>query len=427
MMSEEGSNLSQHDDNPLAEVPVGGLPSNQQPAALRVVWRNHWVRAVTYALLIALVAYQLFVTRGSYMFALQVGFIGFVLAYVLNPLVELLMRWRMRRAFAVGITYLLVLGLIGVGSLVVTQVVTEAANFVTLVPTAFDTLSRLVTDVQTWVIGWFDRLPAFLSDRFGVVDPDGAITEQIRERLVTVLQDLGTSFGAAMEVVLTGGPGILFSGATAVISVTLQIALIVLASVYFLYDYPRFVANFRRHLPVKYRPVIADVLEKADVAVGGYLRGQLLITTILGVLVWLGLTIIGVPLATAIAFIAALFNLVPYLGPVVGAVPAVLLGLTVSPLTAVLAIVVFIVANQLEGSVLSPMILSRSTNLHPVTVLLAIMTGLGLFGLVGALLAVPTVAFLKVMMEDYVLRRPEFASVPPPPVGLPDEVPEDPY
>ncbi|HET8984408.1 MAG TPA: AI-2E family transporter, partial [Trueperaceae bacterium] len=251
--------------------------------------------------------------------------------------------------------------------------------------------------------------------------------EQIRERLVTVMQDLGTSFGTALETVLTGGPGVLFSGATAVISVTLQIALIVLASVYFLYDYPRFVANFRRHIPVRYRPVVADVTEKADVAVGGYLRGQLLITTILGVLVWLGLTIVGVPLATAIAFIAALFNMVPYLGPVMGAVPAVLLGLTVSPLTAVLAIVVFIVANQLEGNVLSPMILSRSTNLHPVTVLLAIMTGLGLFGIVGALLAVPTVAFLKVIMEDYVLKRPEFASVPPPPVGLADERPDDPF
>lgn len=419
--------MSERDDHPLVEVPVGGVPSNRQPAALRVVWRNHWVRAVTYTLLIALIAYQLYVTRGSYMFALQVGLIGFVLAYILNPLVELLMRLRMRRSFAVGITYLLVLGLISVGSLVIAQVVTEAANFVTLVPAAFDTLSNIVASVQAWVVGWLDRLPGFLSDRFGVIDPEGVISEQIRERLVTIMQDMGTSFGAALERLLSGGPGVLFSGATAVISVTLQIALIVLASVYFLYDYPRFTANFRRYVPVRNRPVIADVTEKLDVAVGGYLRGQLLITTILGVLIWLGLTIIGVPLATAIAFIAALFNMVPYLGPVIGAVPAILLGLTVSPLTAVLAIVVFVVANQLEGNVLSPMILSRSTNLHPVTVLLAIMTGLGLYGIVGALLAVPTVAFLKVVMEDYVLRRPEFASVPPPAVGLPEEEPDDVY
>lgn len=419
--------MSREGDYPLDEVPVDGVPSNHQPAALRMAWRNHWVRAVTYALLIALVLYLLYRARTSYMFALQVGLIGFVLAYVLNPLVDQLMRLRMRRAFAVGITYLMVFGLIGVGSLLVAQVVTEAGNFVTLVPAAFDSLSRIVENVQTWALGLLDRLPRFLSDRLGVSDPDGVIVTQIQERLVTMMQDLGTDFGATLERLLTGGPSILFSGATAVISVTLQIALIVLASVYFLYDYPKFVANFRRFVPVKHRPVIADIVDKADVAVGGYLRGQLLITTILGVLVWLGLTLIGVPLATAIAFIAALFNLVPYLGPVVGAVPAVLLGLTVSPLTAVLAIVVFIIANQLEGNVLSPMILSRSTNLHPVTVLLAIMTGLGLYGIVGALLAVPTVAFIKVLLEDYVLRRPEFASVPPPPVGVPDEVLDDPF
>ena len=94
-------------------------------------------------------------------------------------------------------------------------------------------------------------------------------------------------------------------------------------------------------------------------------------------------------------------------------VAAVLLALTVSPLTALLAIGVFVVANQLEGNLLSPLVLSRSTNLHPVTVLLAIMAGLGMFGLVGALLAVPTVAFAKVVLEDYVLSRREFVSVPP--------------
>src|SRR5690606_12247263 len=90
--------------------------------------------------------------------------------------------------------------------------------------------------------------------------------------------------------------------------------------------------------------------------------------------------------------------------------------LTISPLTALLAIGVFILANQLEGNLLSPLILSRSTNLHPVTELLAIMAGLGLYGLVGALLAVPLVALAKVLLEEYVLRRPEFQTVPPPPI-----------
>ncbi len=429
--------MAQRDDQPLLsevephrqveDLSVRSGRPEARPAALALVWRNHWVRAITYALLIALVLFALYDARARYMFALQVALIGFALAYMLNPLVDRLMRWRVRRGLAVAVTYLLLLALIAAGSLVVTQVVTELANFVTLVPAAFDTLTGIFANVQGWVTGWIDRLPDFLSDRFGALDPEGEISLQIRDRLVTIMQDLGTGFGTALEGFLSGGAGMLYSGATAVISTTAQVALIVLASVYFLYDYPRFLANFRRHIPVRYRPVLADVAGKADVAVGGYVRGQLLISVVLGVLVWAGLSIVGVPLATAIAFIAAVFNLIPYLGPVIGAVPAVLLGLTVSPLTAVLAIVVFIIANQLEANILSPMILSRSTNLHPVTVLLAIMTGLSLYGLVGALVAVPVVALFKVLIEDYVLMRPEFASVPPPPLGVADEEPDDPF
>lgn len=429
-MTEEGSKVSQRDDHTVDDqvetLASQRSPAEQvQPAALALVWRNHWVRAITYALLIALALFVLYEARPRYMFALQVALIGFALAYMLNPLVDLLMRLRIRRAFAVGVTYLLVAALVFAGSLVVTQVVTELANFVTLVPAAFDTLTNIFANVQGWVTGWLDRLPGFLTDRFGALDPDGEISLQIRDRLVTLLQDLGTGFGTALEGFLSGGADMLYSSATAVISTTAQVALIFLVSVYFLYDYPRFVANFRRHIPVKYRPVLADVADKADVAVGGYVRGQLLISVVLGVMVWIGLSLVGVPLATAIAFIAALFNLVPYLGPVIGAVPAVLLGLTVSPLTAVLAIVVFIVANQLEANLLSPMILSRSTNLHPVTVLLAIMTGLSLYGLVGALVAVPIVALFKVLLEDYVLRRPEFASVPPPTLDPQNDEPDD--
>jgi predicted PurR-regulated permease PerM len=186
------------------------------------------------------------------------------------------------------------------------------------------------------------------------------------------------------------------------------VILILIASGYFLYDFPKFIANFRRFVPVRWRPLYADLSDKTDDAIGGYLRGQVLITVILGVMIWIGLSIVGVPLALAISFLAAIFNLVPYLGPIIGVVPAVLLGFTVSPLTALLAVLVFIIANQVEGNLLSPLILSRSTNLHPVTVLLAIIAGLGLLGFVGALIAVPVVALTKVILESYLLTRPAY-------------------
>jgi len=389
-------------------------PDGQRVTAVEVVWRNVWVRACSYVALVAFVVYALWRLRGGYGFALQVGVIGFIIAYILNPVVEALERLRIRRPVAVVIVFFLLLNLLVLGSVLVSQVVTEMGRFVNLVPKAIDNLTSLSTHAQAWLAGVVTNLPDAISSRLGVPANQTQLSQQIRQELVNFSTQLAQSLNRLLQHIITGGPSLLLSGATAVISTTFQVVLIFIASAYFLYDYPRFTSNFRRFVPVRWRPLYEDLTEKADRAVGGYLRGQLLITLTLGILIWVGLTIIGVPLATAISFLAAIFNLVPYLGPIIGVLPAVLLGLTVSPLTSVLAIVVFLLANQLEGHVLSPLILSRSTNLHPVTVLLAIMAGLGLFGLVGALLAVPLVALVKVVLEEYLLTRPAYATVPPP-------------
>ena len=234
------------------------------------------------------------------------------------------------------------------------------------------------------------------------------VSEQVRQQLLGILERSAEGINSVLESLVTDGPSFLLSGATTFISATVQVFLILVASAYFLYDFPRFTANFKRFVPVRWRPLYDDLAVKADRAVGGYLRGQLLITTLLGIMIWIGLSLAGVPLALAISFLAAIFNLVPYLGPIIGVVPAVLFGITVSPFTAVIAILVFIAANQVEGNLLSPLILSRAVRLHPVTVLLAIVSGLGLLGFVGALLAVPTVALVKVILEEYLLTRPPY-------------------
>lgn len=390
------------------------VSSGHEVPALQVVWDNVWVRSVSYVAGALFLAYALWRFRSGYAFALEVGVIGFIIAYVLNPLVSALMRLRMRRGFAVALVYLLLLLVLAFGSVVVSQVVIETGRFVTLVPAGFESLTATIGRVQEWFAGWLERLPDFLGNAGGAVEDGSEIAVQVQEQVVAFLQKLGASLADFLENLIQGGPGMVLSGATAVISTTFQIALILIAGAYFLYDFPRFAAAFRRVVPVRHRPLVSDLMEKADLAVGGYLRGQLLITLMLGVLIWIGLTILGVPLATAIAFVAAVFNLIPYLGPIIGVIPAVLLAFTVGPWTAVLTAAVFLVANQIEGNVLSPLILSRSTNLHPITVMLAIMTGLGLLGLLGALLAVPTVALVKVVLEEYLLTRPAFRDVPPP-------------
>jgi predicted PurR-regulated permease PerM len=381
--------------------------------AFEIVWRSPWVRAVCYVVLILFVLWVLWTTRKGYAFALQVGLIGFTIAYILNPVVNALAKIKIRRSLAVVIVYLVLLAVLVLGSVLITQVVTELSKFISLIPDAFKNISGLTGRISNWFTGLLDNLPGFLSRGFGVQTSSDELSKQIQDRLTGFLAGSIENINGFLEQILSKGPGVLVSGATSILSTTLQIFLILLTSAYFLYDYPKFTANFKRFVPVRWRPLYSDMSLKMDTAVGGYLRGQLLITLIIGILVFIGLTIINVPLALAISFLAAIFNMVPYLGPIIGMVPAVLLGFTVSPLTALLAVVVFVVANQLEGNLLAPYILSKSTNLHPVTVLIAILIGAGLFGLLGALLAVPVAALLKVVLEEYLLRRPAYHDPAP--------------
>ncbi len=394
-------------------------PSGPYETALERVWSNVWVRALAY-LVAGLGALWLIGWLGTRVaLALQVAIIGFVIAYILNPVVVGLQRLRIPRGLAVVIVYVALLNLLVLGSVLVSQVVVQLSDFVQQIPNSVEEISGVLASIQAWMQQQFDRVPGFLQQLFpggAETDPESgaAISQQAQEQFQVILADLATQLSEALRNLIRSGPSFLVTGATNLISqtlnATLQVFLVLLASAYFLYDFPKFTENFRRFVPVRWRPFYGDLTNKADRAVGGYLRGQLLITSVLGVMIYIGLKGLGVPLAEAIAFLAAIFNLVPYLGPIIGVIPAVLLAFTVSPLTPLWVVLIFIIANQLEGNLLSPIILSRRVNLHPVTVLLAILAGLGLLGFVGALLAVPVVALVKVLLEDYMLTRPTWSG-----------------
>lgn len=403
---------------------MSARPSHEV-TAIELLWQNVWVRGIVYVLAAAAVVLLLVTQTGKYMFALQVGAIGFLIAYVLNPLVDLLGRLRIGRGLAVVLVFLLLLNLLVLGSVLLSQVVAETARFVALVPGAIEELSTFLGRASTWLGGILDAAPEFLQDRFGVETTGEDLAQQAQDQLAAWITALAQALNRFLERLVAEGPAVLMAGATSIISTTFQVVLIFIGSAYILYDYHRLAANVRRFVPVRWRGVHADLSRKADRAVGGYLRGQLLITAILGVLVWIGLSLVGVPLALAISFLAAVFNLVPYLGPVVGTLPAVLLGLTVSPLTALLALVVFVVANQIEAHLLSPMILGKSTDIHPVTVLISILIGIGFLGILGAFIAVPIAALAKVVLEEYLLVRPAFREPGDdevPPGSGPDQV-----
>ncbi len=146
-------------------------------------------------------------------------------------------------------------------------------------------------------------------------------------------------------------------------------------------------------------------------AIGGYFRGQLVVAALVGVMVSFGLWLIGLPFWLVIGMVAGLFNMVPLIGPWVGSVPGIMIALTTRDVqTAIWVGVVMFVAQQIDNHFISPLVMQRTVHLHPVVVMMALLSGGTIFGFVGLLLAVPIVATIKILSthlwRTYVLGEP---------------------
>lgn len=379
-------------------------------AAFAHVWRSPWVKVMVALLLIGTVLFVFAWQFKNYSYILAAAVVGFLISYLLNPLVLLLRRVRIPRPIAVIISYLLFLGVIALGSILVSRIVVQLGVFVQYFPDLVDRSTEAFGKASGWFNDAVANVYDFLEERLAIEAQENfvdTLEDRVREMLTGGAETLSDSLNAflsrASEWVL--------GGVTSVLSRFTQVILMVLTGFYFLLDYPRITKSFARLIPANLRPLASDLGEKADRAVGGYIRGQLLTGATLGLLIWVGLSILGVPLALAVGFIAAVFNLVPYLGPITASIPGILLALTVSPLTALLTAGVFVLANQLEGNVLAPIVLGRVVDIHPLTVLLAILVGFSVGGILGALVSVPLVTFTKLVFEDYVFSGPLPAAV----------------
>lgn len=142
------------------------------------------------------------------------------------------------------------------------------------------------------------------------------------------------------------------------------------------------------------------LLQKIEDKLGAWLHGQLLLSLIVGTLVYIGLFLLGVEFALPLAIIAGLLEVVPVIGPIISAIPAVLLGLTVSPLFALLVAGLYLAIQQLENQIIVPQVMKRAVGINPLLVILAVSVGGRLLGIAGALLAVPIAVVIQLIIQE---------------------------
>lgn len=322
--------------------------------------------------------------------------LALVLIYLLNPVVTRLQRARIPRWLGTIAIYLLFIG-------------TLVAVISLLVPPMQDQLSDLGK-----------RLPELRQDATRAV-------EQLAGKLgPSIRKDVGQIADAVQTEIISGAGQLARFGLGALHLVLIFVLAPVLA-LYLLIDLPRLQRSFVDHLPARYRDEWLMLLKKCGATVGGFFRGQLLVALVVGALSSVALAVIGIPFWLPIGMLVGFFNIIPFVGPVLGGAVAVIVAAVDGGLSrALLAAGAMLLVQQTDNHLISPKIMGRALKLHPVTVILALLAGGTLAGLWGMLIAVPATGVAKVLLTHYysthVLGEPRAPASPQPPGGavLPD-------
>jgi predicted PurR-regulated permease PerM len=310
--------------------------------------------------------------------ALLLIYVASLIAIGLSPLVEAIERRRAplsgrRRHFrrlprwaAILVIYLgLIAALVVIGMVTVPPLIQQGRDLGAALP-------DLTARAQDWLI---DR---------GVLRERITVRQAVEQAPVAGTDAVGTLLGAVWGVV--GG---LFGFIT-----------ILILTFYFLVDSRNIVHAFLRLFPYTDRARVEDACHRVVTKVSAWLGGQLLLGLIIGTTAAIGLGILGVPYSMVLALIAGIGELIPIVGPLIAAIPAILVALSVSPALALIVAVFFIVQQQLENHVLVPKIMERQVGVSAVVVIVALLIGGTLLGITGAILAVPTAAILQVVVQE---------------------------
>ncbi len=298
-----------------------------------------------------------------------------IISYVLHPVVNLFSGRAVPRSVAVLLIYTLFIASIGI-------------VFVNMSPLVNTQMKEMAEHLPEWNLQMQSWIQQYNDNKYLLPDSVRAGIEKSLDRL---------------EQWVTDGIGNLLTGLGTTLNQVFLALIIPFLVYYMLKDAQVIERSFVTLFPRHRRKEILRVLRDIDEALGNYVRGQLLVCLAVGGLAYIGYVVIGLPYALLLAGMVALFNIIPYLGPFFGAIPAVLVAMTISGKMVISVIVVNLVVQMLEGNVISPQIVGRTLHMHPLLIIFALLVGGEVGGILGMILAVPFFAVGKVILEHVAL------------------------
>ena len=299
-------------------------------------------------------------------------FIGMIIAWILCPFTDKLDK-KMPRVLACIITYILFIGIITLLLVfTVPSLIEQVKTFGTRLPGLISETKNIIGDII---------------NKFGL--SKNGIFNQVSKNFIGMLENIDTS---NVTSALIGGATSIASGfATAVLSLMIGF--------YFLLDYHRISPKVYKLIPNKYKKDARELSKRINQSLRGYIQGVLLVMGIVFLSQSIGLSLAGHDAPLLFALICAVTDIIPFFGPWIGAIPAVIVGFLISPLTGVFTVVSILVVQGLENNVYQPLIMGHTMKLHPITIMIALLVFGHFFGIPGMILATPIVATLKLLVE----------------------------
>ncbi|PWU69136.1 AI-2E family transporter [Gracilibacillus dipsosauri] len=301
--------------------------------------------------------------------------LAFIAYYLLNPIVNLLEQFRIKRIWGIVI---LILGISGAltGIILLTAPAIEA-QVKDLVQSFPNYLKQFGESFTNWVQNSF--LGPYYDEGY----------QWLMDRLSELPQLIGTYISDGFQGVQNVASKVT---STVVAIVTFPIILFFL-----LKDGEKFKNFMIKVFPPKFRDDTKQILSNMDTQVGSYIQGQIIVATVIGILLFIGYLIIGLDYAFTLAIVAAITSVVPYLGPTIAIIPAVIIAIVDSPFMLLKLAIVWIAVQFLEGNFVSPNIMGKTMQIHPLTIILVLLIAGNLFGVIGVILGIPGYAILKVL------------------------------
>lgn len=303
-------------------------------------------------------------------------FIGFIIAWLLNPLVTKLTNKGLNRTVSVVLIYaLLIIFLYLFTLLAVPALANQIKDIVGTIPT-------ILNDLKQWVEGIFDKISDISLENL----------DTTKAHFFDSIEKIGTNLQTNLPQTALNIISSLASGVG-------KILLSFIVGFYILFNFNEVSNGFIKLLPKRWRKDADTLLNQISNVTFDYVKGTLVISFILMIISFIGFAIIGLKAPLLIAMFCAITNLIPYIGPYMGAAVAGLVGFSQSNVIGILTLVFILIVQTLEGNFLTPLFMSKKMNLHPVTILISLLLFGHFFGIIGMVIATPLTALLKILFN----------------------------